>query len=122
MLKKIDTPDSAEGNLHRQWFTDETFDLFLWTDDKGIIRSFQLCYDKGRDERALTWKEPSTYYHQRVDDGENRPGKSKSTPILTADGIFNFRKVAERFKSESASIEPELSEFVYEKLLSFGSQ
>lgn len=122
MLHKVDNADPSDGNLRRQWFADEYFDLFVWTDDKGAIMSFQLCYDKGHDEHALTWKDPSTYVHQRVDDGESHPGRSKATPILLADGIFNFKKIADRFKSESTAMSPALSGFVYEKLLSFGNQ
>ncbi|MDP2886685.1 MAG: hypothetical protein Q8P51_16880 [Ignavibacteria bacterium] len=122
MLQEINNPESVEGNLIRKWFTDEFFDLFVWSDNKGEIASFQLCYDKGRDEHALTWKRPSSYYHQRVDDGENRPGKSKSTPVLMADGMFDFRKISARFKTESADIDQVISGFVSDKLLAFGRQ
>jgi hypothetical protein len=120
MLREIDKPDSIEGNLTRKWFTDEFFDLFVWLDNKGEIASFQLCYDKGHDERALTWKRTSSYYHQRVDDGENRPGKSKSTPVLLPDGTFDFRKISTKFKTEGAILNPAISRFVYDKLQAFG--
>jgi hypothetical protein len=52
---EIDNPDSGEGDLIRKWFTDEYFDLFVWSDNKGEIARFQLCCNKGRDEHALTW-------------------------------------------------------------------
>ncbi|MBF8297255.1 MAG: hypothetical protein HW389_3800 [Bacteroidetes bacterium] len=106
MLQEINNPESVEGNLIRKWFTDEFFDLFVWSDNKGDIASFQLCYNKGRDEHALTWKRPSSYYHQRVDDGENRPGK----------------RISARFKTESADIDQVISGFVSDKLLAFGRQ
>jgi hypothetical protein len=120
MLQQIVMPGRQEGNLLRKWFTDEFFDLIVWFDDQALIASFQLCYDKGHDEHALTWRRPSSYYHQRVDDGENRPGKHKSTPILVSDGTFDFRSLADRFKTESKNIDPAISRFVYEKLLAFG--
>ena len=120
MLQQIDMPEREEGNLLRKWFTDEFFDLIVWFDDQALVVGFQLCYDKGHDEHALTWKQPSSYYHQRVDDGENRPGKHKSTPILVPDGTFDLRRLADQFKTQSKKIDPAISAFVYEKVLAFG--
>lgn len=75
MLTEYNSPGEMEGDLKKRWFGDSYFDLFVWLDESDSIVSFQLCYDKPRDEHALTWKKPSNYYHQRVDDGENRPDR-----------------------------------------------
>jgi hypothetical protein len=37
---------TPEGELHRRWFSDEFFDLYVWSGDAGEIARFQLCYRK----------------------------------------------------------------------------
>ena len=103
----------------KRGYSDEFFGLIVGVGQQGKIVSFQLCYDKDSRKHALTWKRPSLYGHQRVDDGENRPGKHKSTPVLLPDGAFDPRTVAERFKVESSKINQAHSEFVCRKLLEF---
>ena len=119
MLEEWNKPGIREGNLTKRWFGNSFFDLFVWLDEASTIVSFQLCYGKPRDEHALTWKYPSIYYHQRVDDGENRPGKSKSTPVLLTDGVFDVRSIDRRFLDESKDIDPSISEFIHKKILDF---
>jgi hypothetical protein len=121
MLEEYNRPGEPEGDFMKRWFSDSYFDLFVWFDQQGIIDRFQLCYGKSQDEHALTWKRPSTYYHQQVDDGENKPGKSKSTPILLPDGMFDFRTIAERFSKESQNIDPDIKQFVHQKILDFNN-
>ncbi len=119
MLHEINPPGFPEGNLTRRWFADGFFDLFVWLDAQGAILAFQLCYDKGHDEHAITWRSPSSYFHQRVDDGENGSGIGKATPILVPNGTFDFSALAQRFKSAIAEIDPQLSTFVYTKIVDF---
>ncbi|MDP3049064.1 MAG: hypothetical protein Q8N12_06510 [Thermodesulfovibrionales bacterium] len=83
------------------------------------ITGFQLCYDKGREEKALTWRRDSGYSHNKVDDGEGRTYRQKMTPILVADGIFEYKEIAARFKKESREIDKTVAVFVYEKLVRF---
>ena len=52
-----------------------------------------------------------------VDDGENRPGKHKGTPILVADGAFDRASVGERFRRAATGIDPAIAELVHAKLL-----
>ncbi len=44
-----------EAPLHRRWFHDEYFDLFVWQDAGGALARFELCYGAGAAERALVW-------------------------------------------------------------------
>jgi len=76
---------------------------------------------QGKNERALTWKSSATYTHNRVDDGEENPGRYKATPILVSDRSFDYRVVADRFFAESAEIDLTISLFVFDKLVRFGS-
>lgn len=119
MLAEWNKPGIREGKLTKRWFGDSFFDLFVWSDETGAIVSFQLCYGKPRDEHALTWMFPSIYYHQRVDDGENNPGKSKSTPVLLPDGMVDVHSIIRRFQDESKEIDPSVSKFINQKILDF---
>ena len=107
------------GEPKRRWFSDDSFELIVWFDELDKILSFQLCYDKEHNMRALTWKKPSTYLHHRVDEGEDHPLEPKASPILVADGKFDYKSVAKAFRRESKEINRRISDFVYRKLLAF---
>lgn len=97
------------GEPHRRWFEDDYFDLIVWEDEKFAIIGFQLCYDKLHNQHAITWTEKTGFMHNKVDDGENKPGKYKSTPILVADGIFDHETIAETFKRNSVDLDTNLN-------------
>jgi hypothetical protein len=103
------------GERRRRWFADEEFDLWLWLEDDGSIHGFQLCYDKPRRERALTWTRKDGYSHGRVDDGESLPTKNQ-TPILVMDGLFSRHEIRERFLRHGAEIDAGIVGFVSERL------
>jgi hypothetical protein len=119
MLKELEDIRQIEGEPKRRWFADLYFDLIVWFSEDNEIQGFQLCYDKDNNERALTWRRSSVYTHHRVDDGEGNPGRYKATPILIADGIFDYRVIADRFLKESNEIDSAISKFVYEKLIQY---
>jgi hypothetical protein len=52
MLAEIRDVRQIPGEGFRRWFSDGDFDLIVWYAG-GEIAGFQLCYDKGRRERAL---------------------------------------------------------------------
>ena len=108
-----------KGEPHRRWFADEYFDLLVWEDETGEIVGFQLSYDKNREQHALTWVKQKGYLHDKVDDGESKLGKFKASPILLADGIFEYDKISERFKISSKEIDEVVSSFVYNKLKNY---
>jgi len=118
MLCEIRNPRQIAAEGFRRWFTDEYFDLIVWYNDDGRLIGFQLCYDKEERERALTWTLARGFQHDMVDAGEV-PGHSKMTPIIVADGAFNAAPVARRFREASASIEPGIASFVYERLSAY---
>jgi hypothetical protein len=120
MLIELGNVRQIEGEHRRRWFADRYFDLIVWIAEGGEIAGFQLCYDKEGDQRALTWNRPGGYTHTGIDDGENRPGRFKQTPILVADGVFDHAAIAERFKRASPKIDPPIAELVHAKLLACG--
>jgi len=102
------------GEGLRRWFADEYFDLIVWYEEAQVI-GFQLCYDKGGRERALTWHRPHRFLHTRIDDGEI-PLAYKMSPVLVQDGAFDAGGVAERFRRASAGIDPRVAALVLEQL------
>lgn len=60
-------------DLDRRYISDDYFDLFVWYEADGQVHGFQLCYDKQRRQRALTWKRDQGFWHARIDGGEDSP-------------------------------------------------
>jgi len=106
------------GEPIRRWFLGDYFDLVVWVEE-GQIVGFQLCYDINYNQRALTWFENKGFLHNKVDDGENKGGRLKSTPILIADGIFDYLTISKRFQNESTEIDPKVANFVIEKIRNY---
>jgi hypothetical protein len=120
VLTEIHNARQIEGEGFRRWFTDDYFDLIVWYDEEKRLVGFQLCYDKQRRERALTWTREHGFQHNRIDAGET-PGHSKMTPIIVADGVFSRDPIAERFRASSDGIEPDIARFVLEALMRYPS-
>ncbi len=119
MFKEYKHVRQIEGEAKRRWFTDQYFDLIVWFDDEENIIGFQLCYDISQKHRALTWRQGKGFSHHKVDDGENRPGKMKASPILVSDGVFDYAKIAESFRKKSLEIDEDVSRFVYNKIMEY---
>lgn len=117
MLRELANVRQIEGENRRRWFANRYFDLIVWVAEDGEIAGFQLCYDKDGEQRALTWKRPDRYRHDAIDDGENRPARFKQTPILVADGAFDRKTIAARFKRASRLIDRPIANFVHARLL-----
>src|SRR5438309_10513940 len=66
----VTVPRSLEER--RRWFASADLDLIVWFDDADSPIAFQLCYDKLRSERALTWKPDTGFVHMVVDSGERQ--------------------------------------------------
>jgi len=114
MLKEYSsTTNPAQGG--RKWYSDNYFDLIVWTYPDGSISGFQLCYDKYKAERALTWTKENGFSHERVDDGESNPSKNL-TPILVPDGACPIGEIIELFLAQSAGIDPAIRSFVLDLL------
>jgi hypothetical protein len=99
----------------RRWFSDEYFDLVVWQSSRDGLTSFQLCYDKGGTERAVTWTKSRGYGHFRVDTGEDTPIKNM-TPLLVTVGTLAKEPVLARFAKASIPLDPVIREFVLQRL------
>jgi hypothetical protein len=109
------TTSQPRGEPRRRWFADEYFDLIVWFGEDGSRCGFQLCYDRGPNERALTWTATAGYSHHRIDGGEPDPTRNR-TPILLPDGRFAVETILRRFEASSAQLEAPLRDFVLDTL------
>jgi hypothetical protein len=104
------------GEPKRRWFSSSDFDLIVWLSDDQQILGFELCYDKNSSQHSIAWSKSAGFRHMAVDDGEQRPGKYKSTPVLTADGYFDARRVHSAFLESCQSLPDEVSNHVLKAL------
>lgn len=114
MLREVKSGRAA-GNSNRRWFMDDYFELIVWFDDNEALEGFQLYYDRGRRERAVTWTNTDGVGHVVVDQGEGSPLKNQ-TPLLHACGAFDREAVLGRFEHASAVVPRAIVEFVAQKL------
>lgn len=119
MLSEDISVRQFDGEPVRRWFSDHYFDLIVSFDGQaeelGRIISFQLCYDKLGDERALFWTRPAGYTHYRVDTGEDG-ARSKRTPVFIPGGQFEQAKIVERFREQCTQIDQQIAQFVFQKI------
>ena len=95
--------------------TDDCFDLIVWYEPGGDIYGFQLCYDKQRQERALTWTHERGFTHTAVDSGEAGP-VGNLTPILLPARTFQAAPVRKQFEVHSANIDETIRKLVLAKI------
>ena len=116
MLKEYSHLQRQDASSNKRWFSDDDFDLTLYQDEENNIIKFELSYDKGRGEHSIIWKQSDSYSHYSVDDGESVSGKIKMTPILVANGAFDWEIVANRFINASEKIDKDIADFVCVKI------
>ncbi len=120
MLREIRDVKQIPGEPRRRWFSDEDFDLIVWTDPEDQIIGFQPCYDRGTEQKALTWLKDDGYKHSRIDDDDN-PGKMKASPVLKANGHFDREGIGRRFLENQADVSEKIADCVYDKIRRYGS-
>src|SRR3954468_9088548 len=111
VLHEIRNVKQEPGSGRRRWFESEALDLVVWLEADESITGFQICYDLGRGEHALTWRHDSGFAHSTVDEGDETPLKNK-TPILTPDNTVPWHEIARLFDDRSESLEPSLRDLV----------
>ena len=75
-----------EPGMHRRWFHDDYFDLFVWQTDAGELVQFQLCYGIDSSERALVWHKRGGYFLDGIETGKSGKGKApgeKVDPVVS---------------------------------------
>lgn len=95
----------------RRWFESDGFHLVVWYKAAGAVAGFQICYDLGAGEHALTWRKDGGLAHDAVDAGDDTPF-SNLTPILVPNGAVPWPKLTEAFEKRSGSLETSLRQLV----------
>jgi hypothetical protein len=122
VLREIIPTRQVRGEPRRRWFSSPRCDLIVWLGEDTAPVAFQLCYDKGHDERALTWDARGGSAHSGVDAGEDRPMRYKSAPVLVPDRRFDAPRVAELFRRQSAEVPREYVELVTRRIRDHGTR
>lgn len=96
----------------RRWFSSADFDLFVQCADGPGFLGFQLYYDKAQHEHAIIYGEATGFRHVAVDDGEQRPGKYKASPVLLADGHVDIGRVYAAFLAVCPDLPDDVADYV----------
>lgn len=121
MLREIRYVKQERKKDKRRWFTDDYWDLYVWVRADGSFSGFQLCYGKTDRQRALTWLDGSAPVHTGVREESAHAG-NMSTPILVADGVLDVEGVDQKFRADSAGIDPDVRRYVISKLEALPAQ
>lgn len=111
MLKEFVHVRQEKGPGRRRWFESDDLELVVWLDHRGEVEGYQICYDLGHGEHALTWRPQTGFEHNEVDAGDEG-ALSNLTPILVPDGAVPWPEVAARFAKQGSSLEPALRDLV----------
>jgi hypothetical protein len=122
VLTEIRDVRQHAGEPRRRWFRSDAEDLVVWFAGDDSLLGFQLCYDRGRRERAFTWTKGGGYSHLKVDDGETEPLTMKRAPILEPDGVFDPDSVLRVFTSAAVSLPEDIARFVADKIREYPAQ
>jgi len=98
--------------------SDDYFDLIVWYAADGSVHGFQLCYERLRNERAVTWIRGEGFRHDGVDTGDSGPTKN-GTPILFPGGVFPGALVLHEFEKRSEDLSREIRQLVLSRLAEF---
>ncbi|HVS52548.1 MAG TPA: hypothetical protein VHD62_09345 [Opitutaceae bacterium] len=104
------------GPGRRHWFESDGLDLVVWRDAHGAVTGFQLCYDFGRGEHALTWRPAGGFAHAAVDQGDDWAPGAKQSPVLVPDGAVPWRRLKALFDARSAALDAPLRQLVHDAL------
>ena len=112
MLREIQEIRQIEGEPRRRWFSDDILDLYVWYGSDDDIIQFQICYDRGPGEQALTWTRDRGILHHSVDDGESGIYRMKSSPVITRESSYDASRIRTLIKEHGAKLEHDLYEFI----------
>lgn len=117
MLKETPNVRQEPAGGRRRWFDDDVLplELIVWYGAAGDVAGWQICYDLGGGEHALTWRAAAGFAHSAVDAGSGGPF-GNPTPVLEPSGVVPWAEVSRRFGECSAALEPELRQRITTQL------
>jgi hypothetical protein len=109
-----------EPNVHRRWFHDDYFDLFVRQTESGEIVQFQLCFGIDSSERALVWDRKGGFFLDGVEAEAPEKGKTAGAKQAQA-GPFDVAPVAERFDAAAGALPQDIRLAVATRLHQFSA-
>jgi hypothetical protein len=109
MLSEYKEVRQRDDEGYRRWFSDSYFDIVLWYDrEGGSMTGFQVCYDKGKVERAFTRKTEQRLVqsHRYVANGPVAVGTSKMTSVLKGDAGAIDHAIIDRLMVSAGELDP----------------
>ena len=120
MLREIGYIKQSPGQLFRRWFNDELLDLFVWQEEGGRITGFQLCFDKDKGERALSYSEAEGYSLHNVHTEES--SLDMGSPVLRRGAELPFPHLLALLNERGTGIDPRVLRYVREKLEAYAAR
>jgi len=105
----------VDGDLPRKWMMDRDLELILWYQTEGGIAGFELIHSDNIRRHSLRWLPAQGFQYACIDEGEQSP-EANRTPILCSGPAFPKAQVLALFSERSATLPPEIRDFVLEKL------
>ena len=121
-LWETETSGNYRGQYFTRQFANKYFDIYVWFEsDRRSLVGFQLCYNKGIDEHALTWTKIKGYQHNRIDDGETRSSITgyKMAAVLVPNGIFDTYSIAQKFLKDQGDVDHKTALLIYTRLMEY---
>jgi hypothetical protein len=115
VLHEIKNVKQERGAGRRRWFESENLELVVWLDRHDRVTGFQLCYDAGHGDHALTWRDGTGFAHSAIDSGDDSPLVNRA-PVLEPDDDVPWAEIAHLFDARSATLEPQLRQLIHDKL------
>lgn len=104
------------GEPRLRWFLCDYFELFVWFEEEYPV-AFRLCYDRGYQQRAITWEKATGHIrHDAVDDGAGTIESQRATSVLVPHRHSIPQRVVERFQRTPGDVPPEIRDLVVERL------
>lgn len=116
VLHEIKNVKQERGPGRRRWFESDGLELVVWLDARDEVTGFQICYDFGHGEHALTWRRQSGFAHTGIDAGDESPFVNR-TPVLRPAQIDPpWAELIRTFEARSVGLEPALRSLVLSRL------
>jgi hypothetical protein len=77
---------------------------------------FQICYDFGRAEHAVTWRPGLGFAHSVIDAGDEDPLHNRVSILRPPVGTPPWSDIARVFDERSEPLEPDLRQLIRDKL------
>jgi hypothetical protein len=92
-----------------RWFTDDYLELFVWLDGEEVA-GYQLCYDRTRAERCITFRSDGSFEHSAIDDGESDPTHNRAPELIDTADRIDPRVLLQEFQARSGGLPAEITQ------------